>query len=43
MGKIHDLLNSIGENVRTGNVPLDDFIIYKVGQLPIDPIGDPAS
>lgn len=30
VSKIHDLLSSIGENVRSGVVPLDDFIIFKV-------------
>ena len=30
VSKIHDLLTSIGENVRSGAVPLDDFIIFKV-------------
>jgi hypothetical protein len=28
--KIHALLGTIGENVRGGAVPLDDFIIFKV-------------
>jgi DNA polymerase alpha subunit A len=28
--KIHDLLTALGEGVRNGAVPMDDFIIYKV-------------
>jgi hypothetical protein len=31
VGKIHEFLTSLGERVREGRVPLDDFIIFKVG------------
>lgn len=33
VGKIHDLLIALGESVREGKVPLDDFIIFKVSHL----------
>lgn len=35
VGKIHDYLTKLGERVRDGQVPLDDFIIFKVGSLDI--------
>jgi DNA polymerase alpha subunit A len=31
ISKIHELLTALGESVRNGNVPLDDFIVFKVG------------
>lgn len=33
VGKIHDLLISLGERVRSGAVPLEDFIIFKVSRF----------
>lgn len=30
ISKIHELLTALGESVRNGNVPLDDFIVFKV-------------
>ena len=29
--KIHELLTTLGETVKSGAVPLEDFIIFKVG------------
>jgi DNA polymerase alpha subunit A len=35
--KIHELLTALGERVRGGSVPLDDFIIFKrLGKNPED-------
>ena len=37
VAKIHDLLTILGETVRGGSVPLDDFIIFKrLGKNPED-------
>ncbi|KAL7423389.1 DNA-directed DNA polymerase alpha catalytic subunit pol1 [Cryptotrichosporon argae] len=37
IAKIHDYLTTLGENVRNGLVPLDDFIIFKrLGKNPED-------
>lgn len=30
VSNIHDLLTRLGESIRDGEVPLDDFIIFKV-------------
>jgi hypothetical protein len=30
ISRIHELLTALGESVRNGNVPLDDFIVFKV-------------
>lgn len=29
--KIHEYLATLGEDVRAGKIPLDDYIIFKVG------------
>ncbi len=29
--KIHEYLSTLGDDVRSGKIPLDDYIIYKVG------------
>jgi DNA polymerase alpha subunit A len=37
VSNIHDLLTALGERVRSGSVPLDDFIIFKrLGKNPED-------
>ena len=37
VNKIHELLTVLGETVRSGSVPLDDFIIFKrLGKNPED-------
>ena len=28
--KIHEYLSTLGDDVRSGKIPLDDYIIYKV-------------
>lgn len=33
VSKIHDYLTLLGETVRSGTVPLDDFIIFKVSRV----------
>ncbi|RSH90080.1 DNA-directed DNA polymerase alpha catalytic subunit pol1 [Saitozyma podzolica] len=37
ISRIHELLTALGESVRNGNVPLDDFIVFKrLGKNPED-------
>ena len=38
VGKIHDLLTSLGESIRSGTVPLEDFIIFKVSLARANPL-----
>lgn len=33
VAKIHDYLQSLGDSVRSGEVPIDDFIIFKVSTV----------
>jgi hypothetical protein len=35
--KIHEYLRSVGENIRTGRMKLEDFVIFKVCIWPSDP------
>lgn len=35
VGKVHELLTVLGETVRSGSVPLEEFIIFKVRQTMI--------
>jgi len=33
VSNIHNYLTTLGETVRTGSMPIDEFIIFKVGRF----------